>query len=360
MRMTDKILMAMAVLMLAVVGFVAVAPSDAAEDGAVALDGTIAIDTDGTMTVTTQGEVEVDKAKMLALDLTDSYYIIPTNGMTTDLTIVTLAYYEAVKPYLTVKDDAEVFAISIAEVADAAAADWKALKNALVKLEVDVTQITTTIVTASPVAVAQAGAEAKDAAVAEVTGAKDAVIAEKDALIAEKDALIATMFTQEQLDQAVADALANVSDYQYTQADIDKAVDTAVAGVYAKYLTADQIKAVQDAIAEKSKELDKAVARMDMTQDEADKALADYTTKAYKDAIASETAAAKDKVIADLTEQLKNATKAEKPVYETGMGQCMIIIVVFLLALVVWFLFKQGTFSKLAGKIPTKRRGGSE
>ena len=374
MRTKDVMLLAVAVMMLAVVGFVAVTDGNDADE-AMALDGAIVINADGTMSVTTQGEVEVDKAQMLALDLTDSFYIIPTAGMTTDLTIATLAYYEAVKPYLTLAGDSEVFKISIEEVAAIGSADWQALKVGLTKLDVDVTKITTTITTMSPVAVAEAGEQAVADAVAKVTDEKDAVIAtmltqeQVDAQIAEAvAAATAGLYTQEQVDQAVADALANVSDYQYTQTDLDKAVDAAVAGVYAKYLTSEQIKAVQDSIDAKALDIKKAVARMDMTEEEGAKALADYTTQAYKDAFASETAAAKDKTIADLNAQiadlnakLADATKTvpEKPIYETGMGQCMIIIVVFLLALVVWFLYRQGTFVKLMGKM-SKKKGGSE
>jgi len=374
MRTKDMMLLAVAVMMLAVVGFVAVTDGNDADE-AMALDGAIVINADGTMSVTTQGEVEVDKAQMLALDLTDSFYIIPTAGMTTDLTIATLAYYEAVKPYLTLAGDSEVFKISIEEVAAIGSAEWQALKVGLSKLDVDVTKITTTITTMSPVAVAEAGEQAVAEAVAKVTEEKDAIIAtmltqeQMDAQIAEAvAAATAGLYTQEQVDQAVADALANVSDYQYTQTDLDKAVDAAVAGVYAKYLTSEQIKAVQDSIDAKALDIKKAVARMDMTEEEGAKALADYTIQAYKDAFASETAAAKDKTIADLNAQiadlnakLADATKTvpEKPIYETGMGQCMIIIVVFLLALVVWFLYKQGTFVKLAGKI-SKKKGGSE
>lgn len=356
-------IMALAVFALAVAGIAFVDVADA-DDAPVQTAGvtTVTIDVaQGVMTLTTDGLLTPDEVRAVALDLEDASYAIPLTDMTTDLTIATLADYEAVKPYLSSNG---VFKISVAEVMDIGTEKWLALQRSLSNLNVDVSKVSTIVSVPTPVAVFTAG----ETAIAE----KDAQIAsmltqeQVDAQIAEAVATAtAGLYTQEQLDQAVADALANVSDYQYTQEQLDAkvaeavatATERATADTIGQFLTAEQISAVKEKIAARERELAKAVAVMDKTQDEADKGLADYTKAAYKDAISADAVAEKDKTIADLNEQLANATKGERPIYETGIGQCLIIVLVFLALLVVWFAYKQGLFMKI---MPKKRLGGKE
>lgn len=355
-------IMALAVFALAVAGIAFVDVADA-DDAPVQTAGvtTVTIDVaQGVMTLTTDGLLTPDEVRAVALDLEDASYAIPLTDMTTDLTIATLADYEAVKPYLS----NGLFRISVAEVMDIGTEKWLALQRSLSNLNVDVSKVSTIVSVPTPVAVYQAGETAiaeKDAQIASMLTQEQA-----DAKVAEAvAAATAGLFTQEQLDQAVADALANVSDYQYTQEQLDAKVAEAVATATEKatadtigqFLTAEQIAAVKEKIAAKERELAKAVAVMDKTQDEADKELADYTKTAYKDAISADAVAEKDKTIADLNEQLANATKGERPIYETGIGQCLIIVLVFLALLVVWFTYRQGYLARI---LPKKKIGGKE
>lgn len=371
--MTPKYSYTIALLAVLAMAFVGIAVTDdaAAEDETPVQTETVTtadIDVEkGVMTLTTNGLLTPDEVRTVALDLEDATYAIPLDGMATELTIATLSDYEAIKPYVT----GGQFVISVAEVMEIGSSAWGALQTSLTNLGVDVSRVSTVVTVMTPVAVYQAGETAIADAVAAVTEQKDAVIAEKDAQIAvmltqeQVDAQIAEavaaatagLYTQEQVDQAVTDALSKVSDYTYTEGDMTAAVDKAKADTIAQFLTADEIKVVQDSIADKAKELAKSVAMMDLTQEEADKALADYTVQAYAGAISAKAVAEKDKQIADLTEKLQNATKGEKPIYETGIGQCLIIVLVFLALLVVWFAYKQGLFLKI---MPKKRLGGKE
>ena len=364
--MTPKYCYMIALLAVLAMAFVGIAVTDdaAAEDETPVQTETVTtadIDVEkGVMTLTTNGLLTPDEVRTVALDLEDATYAIPLDGMATELTIATLSDYEAIKPYVT----GGQFVISVAEVMDIGSSAWGALQTSLTNLDVDVSRVSTIVSVLTPVAVFTAGETAiaeKDAQIASMLTQEQA-----EAKVAEAvAAATAGLFTQEQLDQAVADALANVSDYQYTQEQLDAKVAEAVATATEKatadtigqFLTAEQIKAVQDKIAAKERELAKAVAVMDKTQEEADKELADYTKTAYKDAISADAVAEKDKQIADLNEQLANATKGERPIYETGIGQCLIIVLVFLALLVVWFAYKQGLFLKI---MPKKRLGGKE
>jgi len=380
----DKAIMAVALFALALVGafvFIEGDSLDAVDADPIEVnDVDIVIDADkGVMTLTVDGALTPADVKTVTDDMASAYYAISMEGMVEELTIVTLTYYEAVKPYINANN---FFVVSIAEVDEMGNAQWASLLNALDHLEVDINAVITVIETPTPVAVKVDGQMALEEAVAAVTEAKDAIIEQLNETIgtmftAEQveeavAAAVADLYTEEQVqlmvEEAVMEVLANLSDYKYTDADMQKAVADAIAGVYKLYLTDEQIKAVSDAIAEKDLELKKAVARMDITQEEADKLLKAFTIEAYRTAIASEFIDAKDKIIAqkdaeieDLKKQLDDATKSAPPLWEQGIGQCMIIIIAFLVVLVVWVLYKGGYLNKLfKTKTKTNNGGNSE
>ncbi len=84
--------------------------------------------------------------------------------------------------------------------------------------------------------------EELDQAVANAEATKDVVIAQKDQTISDLNTTIASMFTQEQLDQAVANATASL----FTQEQVDQAIAEATANLY----TQEQLdQAVSDAVA---------------------------------------------------------------------------------------------------------------
>ena len=286
--MKMKVIAAMAVLalMFAGVGAIFTAPADDATEAA--------IDTEkGTITLTYDGIVlPMDVSALIGSydGATYKYAIDPD----VELTFANMSDYELIKPFIK----AGFVTIPVETFAGFGDAQDEYI-NAIVAF-CDVTYTAqagfagdceTSIVFATPKAASAASAQAVADAIAELTAEKDAVIAEKEALVAEKVALI------EEKDAKIAELTAAIS---------------------------------EDDSAAKIAELTAAVADKDAK-------IADLT-KTIED---------KDKTIADLTEKVKNLDVKEKPLWETGLGKCMIIIVAFLVLLVVWFLYKDGKFAKI-------------
>lgn len=330
--------------------------------GADAVDMDVAVDAEtGEMTLTYDGLMTADEVGAITADLSDASYAISMAGMNDELTVATLAYYEAVKPYIQGAD----FVISVAEVQELGAVKWAGLITALEELGVDTANAVTTISTLTPVAVAGVAAAVMDEAL-------EAAEADKEQAVADA---VAGLFTQEDVDAAVAEAvaaanadkdaeiaaavaaaLANVSDYKYTDADMDAAIDAAVEATYALYITPEQKKNIQDEIAKETKKLNREVILGDITQDEMDAKLDKLAYDLTVAAMSAKAVEEKDKIIADkdatindLQKQIDDMGKPvkEKPIYEQGIGQCLIILVVFFALVLVWFLVKGGYLSKL-------------
>lgn len=111
--------------------------------------------------------------------------------------------------------------------------------------------------------------------------------------------------------------------------------------------------AVADAVADVIADKDAAIADKDariaelediIASDDSAATIADLTsTNAQQAAQIS----ALEKEVADLKE--KNAA-GDKPLWETGIGQCLIIIVAFLAIMVIWVLYRDGKLDRLFKK----------